>query len=192
MPVEGPLPQTGDQHDINADADRCFRVRSPRNWRTRDLEGTDDYGLDYQVQTTPSQRVTDIFRVQLKGTRSPDISADGRFISIQLKASTIRYYDRLVEPILLVVCNLKADPEPVDCPLYYVWLRDELRRIDVANLPADQLSNAVTTVGAAAAAPSAAGEPVVASIYQLDGLVRRSTSLQLTADARMAREGVAA
>jgi tetratricopeptide (TPR) repeat protein len=139
MPVEGPLPQTGDQHDINADADRCFRARSPRNWRTHGLEGTDDYGLDYQVQTTPSQRATDIFRVQLKGTRSPDISADGRFISIQLKASTIRYYDRLVEPILLVVCNLKADPEPVDCPLYYVWVRDELRRIDVSNLPAEQL-----------------------------------------------------
>lgn len=138
MPVEGPLHQTGDQHDINADADRCFRARSPRNWRARDLEGTDDYGLDYQVQTTPGQRVTDIFRVQLKGTRSPDISADGKFISIQLKASTIRYYDRLVEPTLLVACNLKADPEPVDCPLYYVWLRDELRRIDVANLPADQ------------------------------------------------------
>jgi len=33
---------------------------------------------------------------------------------------------------------------------------------------------------------------VVASIYQLDGLVRRSPSLQLTADARMAREEVAA
>jgi tetratricopeptide (TPR) repeat protein len=138
MPVEGPLPQTGDQHDINADADRGFRARSPRNWRTHGLEGTDDYGLDYQVQTTPSQRATDIFRVQLKGTRAPDISADGKFISIQLKASTIRYYDRIVEPILLVVCNLQANPDPVDCPLYYVWVRDELRRIDVANLPVDQ------------------------------------------------------
>lgn len=138
MPVEGPLPQTGDQHDINADADRCFRARSPRNWRAHGLEGTDDYGLDYQVQTTPGQRAKDIFRVQLKGTRSPDISADGQFISIQLKASTIRYYDRFVEPILLVLCNLKADPEPVDCPLYYIWVRDELRRIDVANLSADQ------------------------------------------------------
>ncbi|SDZ91403.1 MULTISPECIES: NADH-quinone oxidoreductase subunit NuoG [Acidovorax] len=42
------------------------------------------------------------------------------------------------------------------------------------------------------AANSAVGEPVVASIYQLDGLVRRATSLQLTADARRAQEGVAA
>jgi len=59
----------------------------------------------------------------------------------------------------------------------------------VTQVPAVQLSNAVKAVPAAT---TTAGEPVVASIYQLDGLVRRSTSLQLTADARMAREGVAA
>jgi len=33
----------------------------------------------------------------------------------------------------------------------------------------------------------AAGEPVVAAIYQLDGMVRRATSLQLTTDARAAQ-----
>ena len=54
---------------------------------------------------------------------------------------------------------------------------------------ADQLSNAMTNVPSGAAL---VGDPVVASIYQLDGLVRRSPSLQLTADARMGREGVAA
>lgn len=36
---------------------------------------------------------------------------------------------------------------------------------------------------------AAAGEPVVAAIYQLDGIVRRAPSLQLTADARPARQG---
>ena len=60
----------------------------------------------------------------------------------------------------------------------------------VTELPAEQLSNAVKAT--VPVAMDAVGEPVVASIYQLDGLVRRSTSLQLTADARMAREGVAA
>ncbi|RZJ07944.1 MAG: NADH-quinone oxidoreductase subunit G, partial [Acidovorax sp.] len=60
----------------------------------------------------------------------------------------------------------------------------------ITHVPAEQLSN---VVGAGAPASSAlVGEPVVASIYQLDGLVRRSPSLQLTADARIAREGVAA
>ena len=54
--------------------------------------------------------------------------------------------------------------------------------------PAEQLSNAVKAV------PLRRLQLVSRSwfpIYQLDGLVRRSTSLQLTADARMAREGVA-
>lgn len=138
MPVDGPLPGTGVQHDINADADRCFRARSPRNWRLQSLEGTDDYGFDYQVQTTPNQQATDIFRIQLKGTRSPTITADKAYITIALKASTVRYYDRAVEPVLLVICDLSVDPEPIDCPLYYVWIRDELLRINVAELPVDQ------------------------------------------------------
>lgn len=57
-------------------------------------------------------------------------------------------------------------------------------------LPAEQLSNAVSHVQPTAVP---VGEPAVASIYQLDGLVRRATSLQLTADARMASgEGVPA
>ncbi|SFM52203.1 NADH-quinone oxidoreductase subunit NuoG [Variovorax sp. OV329] len=50
------------------------------------------------------------------------------------------------------------------------------------NVPADRLSNEAV----ANAAPAAQGEPVVASIYQLDSLVRRAPSLQLTADARRA------
>jgi NADH-quinone oxidoreductase subunit G len=58
-------------------------------------------------------------------------------------------------------------------------------------IPAERLSNR-TAASAAAPAGAAVGEPVVASIYQLDGLVRRATSLQLTADARRAAEGAAA
>ncbi len=50
-------------------------------------------------------------------------------------------------------------------------------------VPADRLSNASN---AAVNLSASAAEPVVASIYQLDSLVRRATSLQLTADARTA------
>jgi NADH-quinone oxidoreductase subunit G len=55
-----------------------------------------------------------------------------------------------------------------------------------ANLSADRLSNAT----AALVRYSDANEPapVVASIYQLDGLVRRAPSLQMTADGRAAHE----
>lgn len=51
------------------------------------------------------------------------------------------------------------------------------------HVAADLLSNA-TTVGIDLS--PAAGEPVVASIYALDSVVRRATSLQLTADAKAA------
>ena len=73
---------------------------------------------------------------------------------------------------------------------------DVLKQIpgtDSAQLPADRLSNqsdAPVTIPAQFLSPA----PAVASIYQLDSLVRRATSLQLTADAKaaLAAEKVAA
>ncbi|MCW8197512.1 NADH-quinone oxidoreductase subunit G [Verminephrobacter aporrectodeae subsp. tuberculatae] len=62
----------------------------------------------------------------------------------------------------------------------------------VTQLPADQLSNAVSNAAQSTPLTGVASEPVVASIYQLDSLVRRAASLQRTADARQAAEGVAA
>ncbi|MDO8278288.1 MAG: NADH-quinone oxidoreductase subunit NuoG, partial [Burkholderiaceae bacterium] len=57
------------------------------------------------------------------------------------------------------------------------------------HLPAEMLGNRSAAPIDLAAAPSAA--PVSAAIYQLDGIVRRAASLQLTADARAARESLA-
>ena len=57
-------------------------------------------------------------------------------------------------------------------------------------VPVNVLSNA--TKVAAQVTDEAVAEPAVASIYQLDSIVRRATSLQLTADAREARQGGAA
>jgi len=54
---------------------------------------------------------------------------------------------------------------------------------------ADKLSNATSAPVAAGGAAESA--PVVASIYQLDSIVRRAPSLQLTADARLARASAA-
>ena len=60
---------------------------------------------------------------------------------------------------------------------------DVLRSIgEGTQVSADKLSNATQAV--AAASNEAAAAPVVASIYQLDSIVRRAPSLQLTADAR--------
>ncbi len=62
----------------------------------------------------------------------------------------------------------------------------------VSGVPSEQLSNAVQAAALEPGAVMTTADPVVASIYQLDGIVRRSTSLQLTADGRLAGEGVAA
>ncbi|WP_460479421.1 NADH-quinone oxidoreductase subunit NuoG [Comamonas humi] len=56
-------------------------------------------------------------------------------------------------------------------------------------VPAAVLGNATKT-NMAVAGP-AAQAPMVAAIYQLDGIVRRASSLQLTADARQSLEAVA-
>lgn len=62
---------------------------------------------------------------------------------------------------------------------------DVLRTIgDNGSVPANALNNA--TAAKAAASNGAVAAPVVASIYQLDSIVRRAPSLQLTADARNA------
>ena len=62
---------------------------------------------------------------------------------------------------------------------------------EISHVPAALLNN-TASVGIANAASVEAPEPVVASIYQLDGIVRRASSLQLTADARLEREGAGA
>lgn len=67
--------------------------------------------------------------------------------------------------------------------------QDVLKQIPAAataQVPANQLGNACS-VGIDLSSDGPV--PVVASIYQLDGLVRRATSLQLTADARRALTG---
>lgn len=61
---------------------------------------------------------------------------------------------------------------------------------DTTQVPAQVLSNATKTAIQVPAGP--VDEPVVASIYQLDSIVRRAPSLQLTADARQAQVGGAA
>lgn len=133
------LPQTGDAQEIGQDATTCLWAIKPRSWILKDLGGTDDYGLDFQVQISINQSIRTIFRIQLKGTRSPNLNSDGSYFSIALSASTLRYYNNIVEPILLVYCDLSVDlDDPVKCPMYYVWVRPELRRVEIEKIPLDQ------------------------------------------------------
>lgn len=139
----GKLPQTSDSQDIGERARICLTARRPHaskgiSWRLISLEGTDDFGLDFQVHTAVNQEVTDTFFIQLKGTESPKTNAADTHIAIQFETSTLRLYARISKPILLVLCDLSAAPDPVDCPLYYVWAHEELRRIALDSLPGNQ------------------------------------------------------
>ena len=62
--------------------------------------------------------------------------------------------------------------------------------METRQVPEQALSNATRVAAQVSEQP--VSEPVAASIYQLDSIVRRATSLQLTADARQAQVGGAA
>ncbi|SDF37848.1 MULTISPECIES: DUF4365 domain-containing protein [unclassified Duganella] len=140
MSQNGPLPTVSEAQAIGGRAEKCFGARCPENWSPQPGTNTGDFGIDYEVLTFENSQATDTFRVQLKGTTVPDLVANGSEFSIQLKASTIRYYARFTEPILLVLCDLSAHPRAIDCPLYYVWIHDELKRINARDLPDEQVS----------------------------------------------------
>lgn len=119
---------------------------------------------------------------------APFTETPGTFVNAEGRAQS---FHAVVKPlaetrpawkVLRVLANL------LDLPGFdFETSADVLRQIegvDQAQVPADRLSNACDAhiVLSTEAVPA----PVVASIYQLDGLVRRATSLQLTNDARKA------
>lgn len=134
------LPEVSESQLIGQLANRCFIANLPENWMQTEMSGDDDFGLDYQVQVSSDQRVGAVFRVQLKGTKSPLLSKDREYYSISLSLSTINYYVKVTEPILLVLADLSAHPtsKAKDCPLFYCWIHDELKRINLSQLPDGQ------------------------------------------------------
>jgi hypothetical protein len=140
MSGTGQLPISSDSQNIGAMAEKCFVARCPQSWRPQNVGGTDDFGIDYQVLTIESNQAKDMFRIQLKGTTVPELNADGTLFSVTLKASTVRYFSRFTESILLVLCDLSVSPKAIDCPLYYVWIHTELKRVDTRGLPDEQVS----------------------------------------------------
>ncbi|MDO9359381.1 MAG: NADH-quinone oxidoreductase subunit NuoG [Polaromonas sp.] len=128
---------------------------------------------------------------------SPFTETPGTFVNAE---GRVQSFHAVVKPladtrpgwkVLRVLANLLSLPG-----FDFESSQDVLKKIEgvqSAQVPANRLGN---TTQAAIGLASPAAVPAVASIYQLDGLVRRATSLQLTADARqaasMATEGVAA
>jgi NADH-quinone oxidoreductase subunit G len=114
------------------------------------------------------------------------VNAEGRLQSFHAVVKPLAD-TRPAWKVLRVLANLLGVPG-VD----YETSQDVLAEATggAAQVPANVLSNAAQAVSAVPAGNVTA--PAVASIYQLDSIVRRATSLQLTADARQVREGGAA
>ncbi|MEO5660252.1 MAG: NADH-quinone oxidoreductase subunit NuoG [Polaromonas sp.] len=119
---------------------------------------------------------------------APFTETPGTFINAE---GRVQSFHAVVKPmaetrpawkVLRVLANL------LDLPGFdFESSQDVLKQIpgaDADQLPASRLGN--LSQSEIAVAGVAGPVPAVASIYQLDGLVRRATSLQLTADARNA------
>ena len=112
------------------------------------------------------------------------VNAEGRLQSFHAVVKPLAE-TRPAWKVLRVLANL------LDLPGFdFESSPDVLRQIpgaDEGQVPANRLGNlGNATQGAIVVSGVAGPVPAVASIYQLDGLVRRATSLQLTADARNA------
>lgn len=132
------LPQEDESQKIGRMATKCFHANIPVAWKEQALDGDDDCGYDYQVQTVDGCEVKDIFRVQLKGKTKPKLNAGKTHYSVELDMSTVNYYARATEPILLVMCDLSVDPKPKNCHLYYQWIHEDLERIRAREISAIQ------------------------------------------------------
>lgn len=138
MSVDAPLPEQSEAQRIGSLAKTCFVANRPQEWLPTELAGDDDFGFDYQIQVMENNRASHIFRVQLKGKTDPVLNSTGDFYSISLKTRTVRYYMKCNEPILLVMADLSSDEKPKNCPLYYTWIHEELRRLKADELADEQ------------------------------------------------------
>lgn len=140
---------------------------------------------DMVVSLSPFKANMDIADVMLP--ISPFTETSGTFVNAE---GRVQSFHAVVPPlgetrpawkVLRVLCNLLGIADVEQASTQEVLAQTGL--VAGAWVPAERLSNN-TRLPAASIQACATGVPCVASIYQLDGLVRRAPSLQQTADAR--------
>jgi tetratricopeptide (TPR) repeat protein len=120
-------------HQVSTASSLLFGDAHPPTWEVSPLPGSTDYGFDYQVQLAPDHQVSYAFRVQLKGTESPNVSADGSKLSIPLQRTTLNLYANTQDEVMLVVAVVRfaanGKPDKAASKVYWVWISDELERL---------------------------------------------------------------
>ena len=120
------LPKDGRNQEIGRMAKRALGIKLPKAWVEKELDGDTDFGIDYIMQLkNVDDDVSFSFYFQLKGTTTPDYSADRQYISHEFKVSTLNYYHRQEPLVMVAVVDLKENEDELwKCPIYYYWLDD--------------------------------------------------------------------
>ena len=122
-----PFPIETDSQRIGQNAKSAFASLRPLSWRVQDMSGDDDVGLDFLVQVVVDKEYRYSFHVQVKGTEHPAYVRKDNSLAVNLKTSTLNYYQNIAMPVMLVVCDLSKNPDPRKAVGYYVWIHDQLK-----------------------------------------------------------------
>jgi tetratricopeptide (TPR) repeat protein len=144
------FPTADRKHKVNNAAKAALNLAQPASWNVDLSDGDNDFGIDAQVQVDIEGQVRYAFKVQLKGTESPEYSSDHSRLSIALKRTTLNYYATLNDEVLLVVAvvtlldNGKLDHS--SARVYWTWMTTELRRIRGSRFAIDMSEQGEVTV----------------------------------------------
>jgi hypothetical protein len=96
-----------DQHQIDTAARRHFASTLPRNWVYR--EQTEDYGIDAELEIFGEDQNSTgaIFKLQIKGTESPQTLSDNSTISFSFEVNRAQYLLEQIEiPTAIILCDV--------------------------------------------------------------------------------------
>ena len=128
------LPKESQSQEIGHLAVIAFESCHPISWRCTRTDGDDDAGLDMQVQIVDQGHYTNLFNAQIKGSAqkengcSAKLSANGKHFAQSLNTKTLNYYARIENPVMLIFADLTANDDPRLCPVYYLWIDEEIDR----------------------------------------------------------------
>jgi len=129
------LPKESESQEIGHKAVITFNSCHPTSWRPTPTDGVTDVGLDFQVQIVEQGHYKNVFHAQIKGSAQKEndqnkkLSADGKYFSQKLNISTLNYYLRIENPVMLVFVDLTHDENPRRCPAYYLWIDEEIDKL---------------------------------------------------------------
>lgn len=140
------LPEESESQELGHYAVLTFHSCQPTSWRTTPTDGDADAGLDMQVQIVDQGHYTNAFNAQIKGSaqeendRPKHLNSAGTYFSHSLKITTLNYYIRIENPVMLVFADLTQNPNPRKCPAYYLWIDEELDKLRNGKTNLDHLN----------------------------------------------------